>query len=91
MISFRITADVRDDRRVVITLPPEVPTGTTELIVMVERALTDHKHREPGLADWAEMETGRNGKGQGYPLRGSVVRYDQPTEPIAETDWEALQ
>jgi hypothetical protein len=25
-----------------------------------------------------------------YPLRGSVVRYDQPTEPVAEADWEAL-
>jgi len=24
-------------------------------------------------------------------LRHSVVRYDNPTEPIAENDWEALQ
>jgi len=23
-------------------------------------------------------------------LRGSVVRYDNPTDPIAETDWEVM-
>jgi hypothetical protein len=26
-----------------------------------------------------------------YPLRGKPVQYDQPTEPIAEADWEALE
>lgn len=24
-------------------------------------------------------------------LRGSVLQYDQPTEPVAETDWDAVQ
>jgi len=24
-------------------------------------------------------------------LRGSVVRYENPTDPVAEGDWEALQ
>jgi antitoxin (DNA-binding transcriptional repressor) of toxin-antitoxin stability system len=24
-------------------------------------------------------------------LRGSVLRYDNPTDPVAEDDWEALQ
>lgn len=26
-----------------------------------------------------------------YPLRGKVVRYDHPTEPVALEDWEVLQ
>jgi hypothetical protein len=26
-----------------------------------------------------------------YPLRGKVVRYDDPTEPVALEDWEILQ
>jgi hypothetical protein len=26
-----------------------------------------------------------------HPLRGSVVRYDRPTEPVAEGDWGVLQ
>src|SRR6267143_1445377 len=36
MITFRMTADVGDDRRVVLTLPPEVPTGAAELVVTVD-------------------------------------------------------
>jgi hypothetical protein len=24
-----------------------------------------------------------------YPLRGLPLRYDRPTEPVAENDWEA--
>jgi hypothetical protein len=35
MITYRITADVKDDRRVVLTLPPEVPTGQADLVVTV--------------------------------------------------------
>lgn len=26
-----------------------------------------------------------------FPLRGKIIRYDQPTDPIAESDWEADQ
>ena len=26
-----------------------------------------------------------------YPLRGKVIRYDNPTEPVAREDWEALR
>jgi hypothetical protein len=36
MITVRMTTDVADDRRVVLTLPPEVPTGRAELVVTVE-------------------------------------------------------
>jgi hypothetical protein len=36
MISLRMTAEVKDDRRVVRTLPPEGPTGRAELVVTVE-------------------------------------------------------
>jgi hypothetical protein len=26
-----------------------------------------------------------------HPLRGMVLRYDQPTAPVAEADWGALR
>jgi hypothetical protein len=26
-----------------------------------------------------------------YPLRGSVLKYDNPMDPVAESDWDALQ
>ncbi len=25
------------------------------------------------------------------PLRGTLLRYDRPTEPVAEADWDALR
>ena len=28
---------------------------------------------------------------QRYPLRGMPVRYIDPTEPVAQADWEAVQ
>lgn len=31
-----------------------------------------------------------NGK-NAYPLRGSVLRYDDPTEPVAAEDWDAVR
>lgn len=28
---------------------------------------------------------------QRYSLRGQAVRYDEPTAPVAQADWDALQ
>ena len=55
MITFRIAAEVKDDRQVVLTLPPDVPTGKLELVVSVARA-EDHaaKPHRSSLADWAD-------------------------------------
>jgi hypothetical protein len=27
----------------------------------------------------------------GYSLRGKVIQYENPTEPVAQEDWEALR
>jgi hypothetical protein len=50
MITFRITTDIKDDRRVVLTLPSDVPTGQAELIVTVERPTTEDKSARFGSA-----------------------------------------
>jgi hypothetical protein len=92
MITFRITADVKDDRRVVLTLPPEVPTGEADLVVTIESPTPGNKQPRKGLADGAQTHAESDGSEQSqYPLRGSVVRYEQPTEPVAEGDWEILR
>jgi hypothetical protein len=92
MITFRITTDVKDDRRVVLTLPAEVPTGQAELVVSVESPAPGDARPSAVLADWVEAQAGRDGDKQvRYPLRGCVLRYEQPTEPVAESDWEALR
>jgi hypothetical protein len=92
MITFRITTDIKDDLRVVQTLPPETPNRQAELVVTVEQSVSGNKPERPGTADRVVEQTDSNGDEQArYPLRGSVVRYEQPTEPVAEGDWEALR
>ncbi len=54
MITFRITTDVTDDRCILLTLPPEVPTGQAELTVTVASSAPDNKLPRTSLADWAE-------------------------------------
>jgi hypothetical protein len=27
----------------------------------------------------------------GHPLRGKVIQYDNPTEPVTQEDWEVLR
>jgi hypothetical protein len=55
MITFRVSADVKDDRRVVLTLPAEVPPGRAELVVSVNPESPEPVRRpRTSLADWAE-------------------------------------
>ena len=92
MLTFRITTDIKDDRRVVLTLPAKVPTGRTELIVSVEQVDPVSQQGQTSLADWVEERAEGNKEEQTrFPLSGSVIRYDSPTEPVAESDWEALR
>jgi hypothetical protein len=30
------------------------------------------------------------GEARDFPLRGKVLRYEKPTEPVAQDDWEVL-
>jgi hypothetical protein len=56
MITFRISADVSDDRQVTLTVPPEVPVGKNELVVtVVPRSGNEPKRPRSSLADWAEQ------------------------------------
>lgn len=50
MITFRVTADIKDDRRVVLTLPAEVPTGLAQLLVTVEQQATESQPQRFGSA-----------------------------------------
>jgi len=55
MITIRVSADVKDDRQVVLTLPPEVPTGRTELIISIAPDEPEGPRlSRSSLADWAE-------------------------------------
>ena len=69
MISFQVTTDLKDDRRVVLILPPEVPTGQTRLVVTVESSCPPDKQPRTSLAAWAET----NGEHWGKELSSENV------------------
>jgi len=68
MITIRVSADIKDDRRVVLTLPPDVPLGRSELIVNVASESESRLPRS-SLADWAE----RNAEHWGNRLSAANV------------------
>jgi hypothetical protein len=69
MITMQVTVDVKDDRRVVVTLPPEVPTGQVELVISVAPPLTTPKKPRSSLTQWAEA----NGEHWGEKLNSEDV------------------
>ena len=57
MITLRILADVTEDRQVVLNLPPEVPLGKTELVIVVDSGASPPAHEyRSSLADWADEQ-----------------------------------
>jgi len=56
MLTFRTTAEVKEDRRIDLTLPPETPLGKAELVVMLtpQRDAAEKPPRT-SLADWADQ------------------------------------
>ena len=55
MITIRVTADVKEDRKVELVLPPEVPVGMQEIVVTVTTEPSDSpKPRKASLSEWAK-------------------------------------
>ena len=54
MLTFRISAEVPEDRRVVIHLPQEIPTGKVNLVVSCDAQANDARPNRTSLAEWAK-------------------------------------
>jgi hypothetical protein len=74
MITFRVTAQVNDDRRVVLTLPAEVPTGQAELVVSVDTPNADReKERAEALERFLALARASTFRSTGpYPTRDEL-------------------
>jgi hypothetical protein len=70
MTTVRMTADVQDDRRVVLTLPLEVPTGPADLIVTVQ----PQKGKQPTAQGVAAADILGIGAGNGSPPDDDTVK-----------------
>ncbi|MEH2239951.1 hypothetical protein [Nostoc sp.] len=51
----------------------------------VEVIILEAKTPQPQEVPPSQLETNL------YPMRGKLLRYDDPTEPVALSDWEVLQ
>ncbi|MEH2023254.1 hypothetical protein [Nostoc sp.] len=51
----------------------------------VEVIILEAKTPQPQEVPPSQLETNL------YPMRGKLLRYDNPTEPVALSDWEVLQ
>jgi hypothetical protein len=49
-----MTVDVPSDRKVVLTLPPDTPTGSLDLAITISERNGTPKRPRTSLADWAE-------------------------------------
>lgn len=54
MVTVRISENIREDRQVVVKLPPEVPVGKAEIEVTVRSASETSRQPRSSLADWAD-------------------------------------
>ncbi len=50
-------------------------------VEIVVREVEEPSELEQRIAEWEEK----------HHMRGSILRYDEPCEPVAVDDWEALQ
>jgi hypothetical protein len=78
MITFRISADVKDDRRVVLTLPPEVPTGQADLVVTVDSQGAERETmRAAALDQYLKLARSSSFRSAGpYPTRDELHERD---------------
>lgn len=74
MVTMRITTEVKDDRCVVLTLPPEVPTGPAELVVTVDsHDATRERLRSAALDQFLALARASTFRSAGpYPTRDEL-------------------
>lgn len=53
MATIRLTAEIKEDRRLEIVLPPEIPLGQAELTLSIEPMLDPPPERKFRLSEWA--------------------------------------
>ena len=55
MVNYRLTAVIKEDRRVEIVLPPETPVGPVVITIAVETMCEPTPPRIVRQADWSAM------------------------------------
>jgi len=60
--TIRILTEVKENRQVTVTLPPEVPIGPAEVVMNISTPISaSHKQNHTSLAEWADQFAGHFG------------------------------
>jgi hypothetical protein len=70
------------------SLPSELLTEALDFIRFIK---VSHAKRQLTSNTSSNLNTVQQPEKNLYPLRGKVLHYEDPTEPVALEDWEFLQ
>ena len=79
MNAHKVEAVLSEDGTLILRGLPFHAGDAVEVIILEVKTL------QPQEALPSQLETNL------YPMRGKLLRYDDPTEPVALSDWEVLQ
>lgn len=69
-----------------------VPAHRIEAVIVEDgKLLLDELPFQAGQAVQVIVLPVYNAVSSAHPLRGTVLRYERPTEPVAAEDWSVLQ
>jgi hypothetical protein len=80
MNAYKIEAVLTEDGTLMLKDIPFYAGDAVEVVIMANKAVTSQ-----------QTVTIPQPEHNLYPLQGKVIRYDDPTEPVALEDWEVLQ
>lgn len=87
MSAHRIEAKLSQDGKLVLE---DLPFRAGD---MVEVIITENNTKSNGDSGHLIMfkSKTKSHEADSYPLRGAVIKYEAPTEPVGVEDWDALK
>jgi hypothetical protein len=87
MSTHRIGATLNQDGKLVLEDLPFRAGDVVEVIIMENSAKANG---DSGDLIMFKSQT-KSHEANSYPLRGTVIKYEEPTEPVGVEDWDALK
>lgn len=87
MTAHRIEATLNQDGKLVLEDLPFRAGDVVEVIIMGNNTKSNGNS---GDLIMFKSKT-KSHAASSYPLRGAVIKYEEPTEPVGVEDWDALK
>jgi hypothetical protein len=87
MSAHRIEAQLNEDGRLVLENLPFEAGDLVEVTIVENKTTSNGNYAELIM----QTSTARSDDLNPYPLRGKVIKYDSPTDPVGVEDWDGLK